>query len=133
MVYSMTIGIKFIPLRTPGGELIPGSGLFVQIKKTATATIPEMSGRRVKNVCHISRQEAIDLEDGDDHTILKDQEREISYSGGRRNEKERDQKGQQLNSQAEGSFTMMSAADSSFISNPQRTVVACAEVYSDTR
>ena len=32
----MIVGIKFIPLRTPGGELIPGSGLFVQIKKTVT-------------------------------------------------------------------------------------------------
>ena len=32
-----TVGIKFIPLRTPGGELIPGSGLFVKIKKTVAA------------------------------------------------------------------------------------------------
>ena len=33
-------GIKFIPLRTPGGELIPGSGLFVQIKKMVLS-VPE--------------------------------------------------------------------------------------------
>ena len=37
-------GIKFIPLRTPGGELIPGSGLFVQIKKTVVP-VPETSDR----------------------------------------------------------------------------------------
>ena len=36
--FCMTVGIKFIPLRTPGGELIPGSGLFVKIKKAAAAT-----------------------------------------------------------------------------------------------
>lgn len=29
----MHAGMKFIPLRTPGGELIPGSGLFVKIRK----------------------------------------------------------------------------------------------------
>ena len=72
------IGIKFIPLRTPGGELIPGSGLFVKIKKTAAATttgarteqsevndrkaaedaLSESQGRR------ISRQEAFDIERG---------------------------------------------------------------------
>ena len=26
-------GIKYVPLRTPGGELIPESGLFLRIKK----------------------------------------------------------------------------------------------------
>ena len=31
-------GIKFIPLKTPGGELILESGLFVRIKKTSTTT-----------------------------------------------------------------------------------------------
>ena len=30
----MLPGIKFVPLRTNGGELIPESGLFVRIKKT---------------------------------------------------------------------------------------------------
>jgi hypothetical protein len=40
----MYVGIKFIPLRTPGGELIPGSGLFVQIKKTVVS-VPKTSDR----------------------------------------------------------------------------------------
>ena len=31
--FCMPPGIKFIPLRTPGGESIPESGLFVRIKK----------------------------------------------------------------------------------------------------
>ena len=31
--FPFFIGIKFIPLRTPGGEPIPESGLFVQIKR----------------------------------------------------------------------------------------------------
>lgn len=30
--------MKFIPLRTPGGELVPGSGLFVKIRKKALDT-----------------------------------------------------------------------------------------------
>ena len=34
----MYSGIKFIPMRTPGGELIPGSGLFVRIKKAAATS-----------------------------------------------------------------------------------------------
>ena len=37
-------GIKFIPLRTPGGELIPGSGLFVQIKKTSGSATSNTTG-----------------------------------------------------------------------------------------
>ena len=32
-VVSLLPGIKFVPLRTNGGELIPESGLFVKIKK----------------------------------------------------------------------------------------------------
>lgn len=32
-VVSLLPGIKFVPLRTNGGELIPESGLFVRIKK----------------------------------------------------------------------------------------------------
>lgn len=42
---SLVPGIKFIPLRTNGGEIIPESGLFVRIRKTegeeTLATIPE--------------------------------------------------------------------------------------------
>ena len=33
--HSNTLGIKFIPLRTPGGELIHESGLFVGITMTS--------------------------------------------------------------------------------------------------
>ena len=70
MMYFVA-GIKFIPLRTPGGELIPGSGLFVQIKKTATANASEASDREAAkakeglsnlHVRQISRQEAIERE-----------------------------------------------------------------------
>ena len=32
-ILSITPGIKFVPLRSNGGELIPESGLFVRIKK----------------------------------------------------------------------------------------------------
>ena len=69
----INVGIKFIPLRTPGGELIPGSGLFVQIKKTVAftgSTEPEASNREAVEVSskpqvrRISRQEAIDNEHG---------------------------------------------------------------------
>ena len=108
----MTAGIKFIPLRTPGGELIPGSGLFVQIKKTAVATnTADMSGGRGK----MNRQDAIDLQDDDDHA----KEEKEKCANETRTDAERDsQRRQQLiNSQAERS----SADDSSFISNPQQT------------
>ena len=36
--FPCSLGIKFIPLRTPGGELILESGLFVQIKKRSSLT-----------------------------------------------------------------------------------------------
>ena len=92
---TLSAGIKFIPLRTPGGELIPGSGLFVQIKKTAAATpgsteseardreavedIPSKS-----QVRRISRQEAIDIERGTIRDVAK-----VALKHGERNE-ERD-------------------------------------------
>lgn len=33
-VTSLLPGIKFVPMRTNGGELIPESGIFVRIKKS---------------------------------------------------------------------------------------------------
>ena len=46
-IVFLCAGIKFIPLRTPGGELIPGSGLFVQIKKTVVS-VPDRSDKDVQ-------------------------------------------------------------------------------------
>ena len=112
----MIAGIKFIPLRTPGGELIPGSGLFMQIKKTAVATnTADMSSGRGK----INRQDAIDLQDVGDHA--KEEREKCAGERPRTDSVERDQKRQQLiNSQAEESLGT-SAADLSLINNPQQT------------
>ena len=128
-LHNMTIGIKFIPLRTPGGELIPGSGLFVKIKKTAaTTSTTEMSGRRGK----ISRQDALDHNNGDDYTK---EERE-SCAAERRTDVEslREQRRQKLiivNSQAVESSLSTSTVDPSLnTSNPQQTVTV--EVHRDT-
>lgn len=58
-------GIKFIPLRTPGGDFIPGSGLFVRIKKTAAATKREATERETTKAVpathRVSRQDAVDI------------------------------------------------------------------------
>ena len=67
-------GIKFIPLRTPGGELIPGSGLFVKIKKKeatepASETAQPTSSRQSSN--RMKRQEAIEVIN-DEGTTEKD-------------------------------------------------------------
>ena len=105
----MIVGIKFIALRTPGGELIPGSGLFVQIKKTAA----EMSGRRGQ----INRQEAVDLKDGTVDSNIKEEIRESSTDG-RKTDRENEQTGCQKES------SLMSQ-------HFQRAVIA--EVHSDTQ
>ena len=71
----MHTGIKFIPLRTPGGELIPGSGLFVRIKKAATAVAPtktvgeSTSGEvqeapRIRRISRPKKQLSFNLDDG---------------------------------------------------------------------
>ena len=42
VVIFESTGMKFIPLRTPGGELIPGSGLFVKVMKVlARSTVKQ--------------------------------------------------------------------------------------------
>ena len=64
-------GIKFIPLRTPGGELIPGSGLFVKIKKkeikeSATegeAGEDEIAQEPARRLGKLGKQETIDFDD----------------------------------------------------------------------
>ena len=60
-------GMKFIPLRTPGGELIPGSGLFVKIKKKAIGTDETSDDSRAHetlfpSVHQLRRQVPSDLE-----------------------------------------------------------------------
>jgi len=40
---SLNSGIKFVPMRTNGGELIPESGLFVRIKKIVDYRSPPTS------------------------------------------------------------------------------------------
>ena len=70
-VVMCLVGMKFIPLRTPGGELIPGSGLFVRIKKkTIAAQVETNDGNGVCDVSLSSthqidcRQVSNYLEDG---------------------------------------------------------------------
>lgn len=53
-------GIKFIPLRTPGGEHIPGSGLFVKIKKNISTNVKDECGNLTKKTLKTPRQEALD-------------------------------------------------------------------------
>ena len=40
---SLNSGIKFVPMRTNGGELLPESGLFVRIKKIVGSRTPPTS------------------------------------------------------------------------------------------
>ena len=42
-VSSLLPGIKFIPVRTNGGELIPESGVFVRIKKSKGVSLNHMA------------------------------------------------------------------------------------------
>ena len=89
---TLSVGMKFIPLRTPGGELVPGSGLFVRIKKTATpqAGSTELEARNREavesvpsksQVRRISRQEAIDIERGTIRDVAKVEESDKAESG----------------------------------------------------
>ena len=90
----MCAGLKFIPLRTPGGELIPGSGLFVKIKKATAATTeetPRESGEAKEtpplHMRKISRQDTIDLDGEDaeetkDDTLEDEREEESETEGG---------------------------------------------------
>ena len=80
MVLTIDVGIKFIPLRTPGGELIPGSGLFVQIKKIVIS-VPKTSDSNVQKITQdqqIGGEEiaVVDIEEenycGDEDTTLTD-------------------------------------------------------------
>ena len=89
---TLSVGTKFIPLRTPGGELVPGSGLFVQIKKTATPGSTELEARNIEavesvpsksQVRRISRQEAIDIERGTIRDVAKVEEGNKAESGER--------------------------------------------------
>ena len=60
IIIIILAGIKFIPLRTTGGELIPESGLFVQISKEEVEEIQPSSLRSAK----LRRQ--AELNDNDD-------------------------------------------------------------------
>lgn len=66
-----TVGIKFIPLRTPGGEIIPGSGLFVKIKKTVAA---EPSARED------TKKTSLDEQVGDEEIAVADIEHRSYYT-----------------------------------------------------
>lgn len=52
-------GIKFIPLRTSGGELIPDSGLFVRIKKTEEG----VGHQRTHRSSHLKRQDRVPMDE----------------------------------------------------------------------
>ena len=47
MVIFEFTGMKFIPLRTPGGELIPGSGLFIKVMKVLARSTVKQAGNSV--------------------------------------------------------------------------------------
>ena len=115
MSLNSALGIKFIPLRTPGGELIPGSGLFVKIKKAAAAVESEsdMSGRSLRG--KMSRQNALDHQDGNDHA--KEEKERCSDEKRTKVAEEEPQAGpkqQLVKSQAEDAGT----ADSTLINSP---------------
>ena len=57
---SLFPGIKFIPLRTPGGELIPESGLFVQIKKKKLSSLTQQPE---EDSPQVNRSETLDRSD----------------------------------------------------------------------
>ncbi len=137
----INIGIKFIPLRTPGGELIPGSGLFVQIKKTAGATEPETSRNAAEDtlsksqVRRISRQEAIDTERGTIRDITK-----VAVKYGERNEEndesdEREEKfdGEDPTASYKRRFTSPATLESSPGNvNSRSKLIVVAEVHENT-
>lgn len=86
-MYCIYVGIKFIPLRTPGGELIPGSGLFVKIKKFTKSKEKTSGEVQDKNTHpppvqrHICRQVSFNLDDGvieDFKSITKEEESDNS-------------------------------------------------------
>ena len=54
--HSFYSGIKFIPLRTPGGELILESGLFVQIKKTSVESDSALGLQQIQPLSSTSKQ-----------------------------------------------------------------------------
>jgi len=56
---SLMPGIKFIPLRTSGGELIPDSGLFVRIKKTDEG----VGHQRTHRSSHLKRQDRVPMDE----------------------------------------------------------------------
>ncbi len=53
-VVSLNPGIKFVPMRTGGGELIPESGLFVRIKKTTSS--PDRTTSPISGGVELSQQ-----------------------------------------------------------------------------
>ena len=79
MVSVIDVGIKFIPLRTPGGELIPGSGLFVQIKKIIIS-VPQTSDRGVQEITPDQQigSEEIAVVDSEDKSYCADELTEVS-------------------------------------------------------
>ena len=83
IIILLYAGIKFVPLRIPGGELIPGSGLFVKVKKF-TESKEKTSGEVQNENVHrppvrrrICRQVSFNLDDGsieDFKSITKEEE-----------------------------------------------------------
>lgn len=72
------IGIKFIPLRTTGGELIPESGLFVHINKEAAEDVQPSSLRM--HSANLRRQEELNDEMIDPKTLSTIAENEEDYT-----------------------------------------------------
>ena len=71
-------GIKFIPLRTTGGELIPESGLFVRINKEAAEDV-QPSSLRMRSA-NLRRQEELDDEMIDPKTLSTITENDEDYT-----------------------------------------------------
>ena len=146
--FCMSVGIKFIPLRTPGGELIPGSGLFVKTKKAAAATgsteseaSDKEAAAEVKSKPHIHqirRQEAIE------HGTIRDVAKVGVKYGGRNEEgdkAERDDNEDKFNSEDpiasyERRFTSPASLESSpgdlFKEYDSSKLTVVAEVHEST-
>ena len=77
-IHIFFIGIKFIPLRTTGGELIPESGLFVRINKEAAEDVQPRSLRM--RSANLRRQEELNDEIIDPKTLSTITENEEDYT-----------------------------------------------------
>lgn len=120
-------GIKFIPLRTPGGELIPGSGLFVKIKNESK---DKTSGEVQNEKLHpppvqrrISRQVSFNLDDGvieDPKHVTKEEEERYDNSEADDEDSEADK--DEIKDKERPDRPRLSSCPASFQSNSEESI-----------